>query len=144
MGKRAEICGVGQVAPGGAARLRERLPRLQAQISHHERRLGLTHDFRLFLFDGDTRLWFGFTYDGEFCTWLADLCDKSPGWLDSLFDGVWEGFPGATSPFLNAFLRQHLIGAELFFTAFPEASRHDIDKALRGREALGVLLDAIS
>jgi hypothetical protein len=143
IGRRAEFCVIAPLSEGGATRFRERLSRFQAEAPHWQRKLGVVHDFRMFLFDGDTRLWIGVTYDGDFRAYLEGLCEKTGDWLDSLFVGVWDGYPGASTPEFHAFLLEHLVAAEFFYTAFPDASRHEIEKALQGREALNALLDAV-
>ena len=105
VGKKGEISGIANLLPGGAERFRERLLQNQAEAAFWERRVGTVHDFKIFLFDNDTRLFFSIVYDGNFEPYLADIFSKAAPWLDNIFYGVIDGYKGSTDPNLIEFIR---------------------------------------
>jgi hypothetical protein len=56
IGKRSVISGILPLVPGGGPMLRERLPQFQAEAPYWEERVGTVHEFHMFLFDNDTKL----------------------------------------------------------------------------------------
>ena len=82
IGKRGELTGIGKVAANGARLFRERLPQVLAEAPYWENRIGTVHDFRIFLFDNDTRILFSIVYDGDFKAYVADLIREVSPWLD--------------------------------------------------------------
>jgi hypothetical protein len=141
IGRRGEISGIGQVAPGGAKIFREHLPQFQAEAAYWEKRVGTVHDFHIFLFDNDTRIFFTIVFDDDFKPYIADIIREASPWLDHIFLGVWEGFKGMKDPGLVEFALKHVVGAEFFYAAYPEASRRDVEKGQRVRAAFEQLLD---
>ena len=144
IGKRGELTGIGKVAPGGARIFRERLPRFQAEAAYWENRIGTAHDFRVFLFDNDTRILFTIVYDGDFKPYVADLIKEVSPWLDQIFGGVWEGYKGMNDPSVFELVRNAKVDAEFFYAAFPDVTRRDVEKSLRMSIAVNDLLDAAS
>jgi hypothetical protein len=144
IGKRGELTGIGKVAPGGARIFRERLPQFQAEAAYWENRIGTVHDFRVFLFDNDTRILFTIVYDGDFKPYVADLIKEVSPWLDQIFGGVWEGYQGMNDPGLFDLVRKAKVEAEFFYAAFPDVTRRDVEKSLRMSSAVNDLLDAAS
>jgi hypothetical protein len=142
IGKRGEFTVIGKVTPGGARIFRERLPQFQAEAAYWENRIGTVHDFRIFLFDNDTRILFTIVFDGDFKPYLADLIREVTPWLDRIAVGVWEGYKGFKDPGLEELLRNCVVEAEFFYAAFPEATCRDVEKALRVSNAFEQLLDA--
>jgi hypothetical protein len=144
IGKRGELTGIGKVTRDGARIFRERLPQFQAEAAYWENRIGTVHDFRVFLFDNDTRILFTIVFDGEFKPYVEDLIREVTPWLDQIFGGVWDGYEGMKDPGLVQFVLNAVIEAEFFYAAFTEATRRDVEKSLRVSRAVNELLDAAS
>jgi|SRR5215831_9820508 len=66
IGRRAEISGIFPITAEGARIFRQRLPRFQAEAAYWEERIGTVHNFCMFVFDNDTRIFFNVLYDGDF------------------------------------------------------------------------------
>jgi hypothetical protein len=141
IGKRGEISGIFPLVPGGARMLRERLPQFQAEAAYWEERVGTVHDFRMFLLDNDTKLFFSIVFDGDFKPYIDDILNKAGHWLDSIFLGPVDGYKGTNDPGLREWIGKHVIGAEFFFASYPEATCRDVKKALRVQGAFEHLLD---
>ena len=144
IGKRGELTGIGRVAPGGAKIFRERLLQFQAEAAYWENRIGTVHDFRVFLFDNDTRIMFTIVFDGDFKPYVQDLIKEVTPWLDQIFGGVWEGYKGMKDAGILELVDNAEVEAEFFYAAFPDATRRDVEKALRISSAVNELLDAAS
>lgn len=144
IGKRGELTGIGKVAPGGAKLFRERLAQNQAEAAYWEKRIGTVHEFRVFLFDNDTRILFTIVYDGDFKPYVEDLKNDVAPWMDSIFGGVWEGYKNFHDPGLMDFILNATITAEFFYTPYPDVSCRDIEKMQRLSSAVGEMLDAAS
>jgi hypothetical protein len=144
IGKRGELTGIGKVTPDGAHIFRERLPQFQAEAEYWEKRIGTVHDFRVFLFDNDTRILFTIVYDGDFKPYVEDLLNEVSPWMDMIFGGVWEGYKNFKDLGLMELIRNAQITAEFFYAAYPEVSRRDVEKMQRMSHAVGELLDAAS
>jgi hypothetical protein len=144
IGKRGELTGIGKVTPDGARIFRERLPQFQAEAPYWENRIGTVHDFRVFLFDNDTRILFTIVFDGDFKPYVQDLIKEVTPWLDQIFGGIWEGYKGMKDPGLFALVHNAQVEAEFFYAAFPDATRRDVEKSLRMSSAVNELLDAAS
>jgi len=142
IGKRGELTGIGKVTPDGARIFRERLPQFQAEAAYWEKRIGTVHDFRVYLFDNDTRLLYSIMFDGDFKPYIADLIREVSPWLDQIFGGVWEGYKGTRDPGFAELVLNSVFDAEFFYAAYPEATRRDVEKALRVSNAFEQLLDA--
>jgi hypothetical protein len=142
IGKRGELTGIGKVAPGGAKLFRERLAQFQAEAAYWENRIGTVHDFRVFLFDNDTRILFTIVFDGDFKPYVEDLQQYVTPWLDQIFGGVWEGYKSMNDPGIFDLVHNSQITAEFFYAAFPDISRRDIEKMHRLSGAVSELLDA--
>src|SRR6202161_2694468 len=139
IGKRGELTGIGNVAPGGAKVFRERLPQFQAEAAYWEKRIGTVQSFRVFLFDNDTRILFTIVYDGDFKPYVEDLIKEVSPWLDQIFGSIWEGYNGMKDPGLVKFVLDAVVDAEFFYAAFPEATRRDVEKSLRVSSAVNAL-----
>jgi hypothetical protein len=142
IGKRGELTLIGQVAPGGAALFRERLPQFQAAAGWWEDRVGTVADFRLLLFDNDTRILFTLTFDGDFKPYLVDLATKASEWLDGIFVGVVEGYKGLHDPGVAEFIVSLVHTAEFFYVSNSDVSVRDVQKMKRLSQAVSDLLDA--
>ena len=102
------------------------------------------HDFRVFLFDNDTRILFTIVFDGDFKPYVEDLIKEVTPWLDQIFGGVWEGYKGMKDTGILGLVHNAKVEAEFFYAAFPDATRRDVEKALRVSSAVNELLDAAS
>jgi hypothetical protein len=144
IGKKGEISGIGKVAPGGAKIFRERLSQIQAEAGYWEKRVGTVHDFRVLLFDSDTRILFTIVFDGDFKPYIKDILKEAGPWLDQIFVGVWDGFKGSNDPESVERLLGLAVEAELFFVANPDVTVRDVAKMYRLSTAVNELLDAAS
>jgi len=144
VGKKGEISGIAKLLPGGAKIFRERLAQNQAEAPYWEARVGTVHDFKIFLLDNDTKLFFSIVYDGNFEPYLSDIFSKAGPWLDNIFGGVVDGYKGVSDPGIKEFLGPLLIQADFFYTHRPELSCHDIDRADRLAKAVDAFLEAAS
>jgi len=141
IGKRGVISGIVPLVPGGAGMFRDRLPQFQAEAPYWEDRIGTAHEFIMFLFDNDTKLYFSVIFDGDFKPYIDDFVNKGGPWFDSLFMGVVDGYKKMSDPGFLGWFGQFLIGGEFFYASYPEATRRDVEKALRVSNAFEYLLD---
>jgi hypothetical protein len=141
IGRRSEISGIFPVTPEGARIFRERLPQIQAEAPYWEERVGTVHDFRMFAFDNDTRIFFTVVFDGDFKPYIVDLINKASPWFDKMFLGVLDGFIGMKDPGFSEWIGKYLIGAEFFYASNPDATRRDVVKGQRVLNAFEHLLD---
>jgi hypothetical protein len=144
IGKRGELTGIGRVTPEGARIFRERLPQFQAEAAYWESRIGTVHDFRVFLFDNDTRILFTIVYDGDFRPYVADLIREVTPWLDHIFGGVWDGYKSMSDPSIVELVKRSKVDAEFFYAAYPHVTCRDIEKMQRLSKAVTEMLDAAS
>src|ERR1700733_4433155 len=140
IGKKGEISGIGKLAPNGARIFRERLPQIQAEAGYWETRVGTVHDFRVMLFDNDTRILFTIVFDGDFKPYIKDILAEAAPWLDQIFVGVWEGFKGSNDPESVERLLGCAVQAELFFVANPDVTVREITKMQRLSNAVTEML----
>ncbi|MGA9673083.1 MAG: hypothetical protein WBQ94_28045 [Terracidiphilus sp.] len=143
-GKKGEITVIANLLPGGARIFRERLAQLQDEAWHYESMVGTVDNFRVFLFDNDTRMCATVVYDGDFKPYLQDIFSKAAEWLDRIFVGVVEGFEGSNAPGTVDFIKQNAIETDLFFVSNPDLSVRDIARMKRVSVAVSELLDAAS
>ena len=144
IGKRGELTLIGNVAPGGAKLFRERLPQFQAEAAYWEERVGTVHEFRVMLFDNDTRFIATVVYDGDFKPYLVDITTQAHPWLNKLAVGVLDGFPGLGDPKAAEWIESVLIPADFFYASNPDVSVRDIKKLKQLGTAFNQMLDAAS
>lgn len=144
IGKRGELTLIAKLTANGAELFRERLPQFQAEAAWWEARVGTVHDFRVVLFDDDTRLLFSLTYDGDYKPYLLDLTARAVEWLDGMFVGVVEGFQGLRSANTASFFASVAYPADFFYASNPEVSVRDVMKMTQIARAVSDLLDAAS
>jgi len=142
IGKRGEIHVIGTVLPGGAKLFRERVGRFQAEAGYWESRIGTVHDFRVVLFDNDTRILVSAVYDGDFVPYLADVVSNAGAWFDMLMPGVWDGYTHAADPATVKLIEGQAYTADAFYAANPDLSIKDIAKMRRLARAANETLDA--
>ena len=145
VGRKAEVTTIFNLLPGGAAALRKRLPQLQDEAFVFEPRVGTVDNFRIIIIDDDTRLIATVVYDGDFQPYVADILKFAGPWLDRIFDGVVDGYPGAGDPAGAApFVLANAYTAGIFFHHNPALSTRDVAKMARLSVAVGEFLDAAS
>jgi len=144
IGKRGELTLIAKLAKDGAKLFRERLPKFQAEAGYWESKVGTVEDFRLVLFDDDTRVLFSLTYDGDFKPYLVDIASAAHEWLDGMFVGVIEGYKGLSDPGTPAFITGLAYTADFYYVGNPDVSVRDVQKLKRLSAAVSELLDAAS
>jgi hypothetical protein len=142
IGKKAEVSGIGKVAPGGAKLFRERLPQILAEGGYYETRVGTVHDFRVTLIDNDTRLLWTIVYDGDLKPYIEDIVREAAPWLAMIFVGVWDGLKEVTVESVVELLRGSAFECDVFFVSNPDVTVRDVAKMQRLSTAVNELLDA--
>lgn len=142
IGKRGEIHVIGKVLPGGANLFRERIARFQAEAGYWEHRIGTVHDFRVVLFDNDTRILVSAVYDGDFVPYLSDVVTQAGAWFDMLMPGVWEEYTCAADPATAKLIERQAYTADAFYASNPDLTIKDIAKLRRLSNAVNEMLDA--
>ncbi|MFT3794851.1 hypothetical protein [Flavobacterium sp.] len=144
MGKRGELTMIGNLTPGGAELFRKRLPQFQAESNYWETRVGTVQNFRIVIFDNDTRYILTVVYDGDFEPYVRDIGQFAGPWLDAVATGVLEDYPGSTNPGMIKFVKDRLLPAEFFWAANSEVTVRDIIKMQKLHKSFGEVLDAMS
>jgi hypothetical protein len=145
IGKRGELTMIGNVLRGGAELFRQRLPQFQAEAAYWEGRVGTVQDFRILLFDNDTRFLLLLVYDGDFKPYLNDIATQAGLWLDKIAPGVLEGYPGSISdPRAAEWVVNLMHPAEFFYVGSPDVTVRDVKKMQRLSNAVRDFLDAAS
>ena len=145
VGRKSEFSGFGKLTPNGAKILRERMPKIMSEAGLFLARTGTVHDFRVALFDNDTRILFTVVYDGDLTAYVEDITREAWELLDHILAGVWEGFTSARDrKTFSKFLDTSSFGAELFFVSNPNVTVRDVAKIRRISSAVNELLDAAS
>ncbi|GLU55180.1 hypothetical protein Dfri01_46410 [Dyadobacter frigoris] len=142
IGKRGELTMIGNVLPGGAEIFRKRLPQFQAEAAYWEGRVGTVQDFRILLFDNDTRFLLLLVYDGDFKPYLNDITTQASEWLDAVATDVLEGYPGLKNPGAAEWVMSLMHPAEFFYVGTPNSTVRDVLKMEKMSQALSNLLDA--
>lgn len=144
IGKRGELTMIGNVLPGGAELFYQRVGQFQAESNYYETRVGTVQDFRIFLFDNDTRFVLTVVYDGDFKPYLDDISTHAGPWLDALGHGILEGYPGMSSPKVGEWVLSLLVPASFFWASNSEYSVRDIKKMAKTYRAVNELLDSVA
>jgi hypothetical protein len=120
----------------------DRVKAVMAAIDSYAKRLappgsligiGTIHFVRWLLIDGDRRLVLLSDYDGSWENYIAEFAEM----ILSGLDAIWEtsfGYPPDGARDLAAFkrfLRAHQVPAEVFYSAYPDATTLNIGNALR-------------
>lgn len=145
VGNRSEFTLVADVVqPDGASRFRERASKAQAEAAYWEGRLGTVHDLRIVLINDDKQFLFAATYSDDFKPYVADVAKFATPWIDYMFMGVAEGFPGMASPDALEYLAAHQVEAQVWYgSPNPDATPRDITRSLQVSGAVDALLDAV-
>lgn len=145
VGRKAEVTTIFRLLPGGADVLRSRLPQLQDESFVFEPQVGTVDNFRIIVIDDDTRVMATVVYDGDFQPYVADILKFAGPWLDRIFDGVVDGYPGAANPEAAAkFVLDNAYTATIFFHGNHDVSTRDVAKMKRLSAAVTEFLDAAS
>ncbi|MBA3946557.1 MAG: hypothetical protein H0X37_18585 [Herpetosiphonaceae bacterium] len=103
------------------------------------------HFARWVIIDNDTRLLFTSNFDGSWDDYIDEFIEKAADGLDAIWSNC-EGFPDGGSRNRDAFkayVRGHQFTADLFYSAYPDATVKNIGKALRVEKSFEDLLDAM-
>jgi hypothetical protein len=144
VGNRAEFTLIAPVSqPDGPAIFRERVKKAQIEAGYWEGRLGTVHDLRICLINDGTHLLFAATYSDEFKPYLLDVIRFATPWIDHIFSGVAEGFPGLASDDAIPYIQKYQVESDLWYgSPTPDLSPRDIAKGHRVSQAFDQLLDA--
>ena len=152
-GVRNELSVFLKVKPGHEKQIREVLSNLSGEAAGLAReavvKVGTLHDARQVLFDNDTRLMIGTSFDGSWDVYIEDFARTSILDLWAKFLIHCEGYPDQGAPPLNLFqtkefLTAHQVTAAAYIGRYPEATVKDILKALRVQTVFQQLLDEAS
>ncbi|MFD5792934.1 hypothetical protein ACFWIO_05220 [Streptomyces diastatochromogenes] len=146
VGNRAEFTLVAPVIqPDGPAVFRDRAKKAQIEAPYWEGRLGTVHDLRVCLNNNDQQLLLAATYSDEFMPYVRDVIRFAGPWIDYIFTGVAEGYPGmkSTDEALQ-YITKYQVEAGIWYGGpDPEATPRDITKSLRVSNAFNQLLDTV-
>src|SRR5260221_12106141 len=152
-GVRNEVSVFLKVKPGDEKQSREVLSSLSGEALGLAReavvKVGTLHDARQVLFDNDTRLMIGTSFDGNWDIYIDDFARTSILDLWDKFLIHCEGYPdrGAAPlslPEIKEFLTSHQVTAAAYIGRYPEATVSQILKALRVQVVFQQLLDEAS
>ncbi len=144
VGNRSEFTLIAPVVqPNGADLFRERAVKAQAEAAYWEGQLGTVHDLRVVLINNDTQFLFGATYSDEFKPYVADVAKFATPWIDYMFVGVAEGFPGMAAPEALDYLVKHQVEAQVWYASNADATPRDITRSLHVTGAVNTLLDSV-
>jgi hypothetical protein len=147
-GVQTEFTIIANVKPGGAEVLRERGvramtdPERRAASTKGAQQIGTVHNFRVALFDNDTRHLFASVFDGDWDAYIDDF-GSDPFFAEAL-DNTWEGtegYPGIHSPAVKNWLVAHQVPALTFTSTYPDLTARQILKDQRVNEAFQAVLD---
>ncbi|MEU1161129.1 hypothetical protein ABZ372_10240 [Streptomyces sp. NPDC005921] len=141
IGKKGELTIITPLTPNGGKIFRERVASIQAQAGYWETKVGTVDNFRILLFDNDTRMLITLVYDGDFKPYLADIGRAQP-WLDEIFGEIVEGYNGYDDPGTPELVISRSYSADLYFHATSDSSVHDVKRMKRLGDALSEVLDA--
>ncbi|MFF4796853.1 hypothetical protein ACFY1U_00370 [Streptomyces sp. NPDC001351] len=144
VGEVAEITVLLDAKPGGAERFRRNAAKIQDDAFHYEKLVGTVHDFRVTFINNDTQVVGAVTYDGDFKPYMADIFANAGPWFDEMFDGVIEGYPGASDPGIVNWLAPKIVEADMWYASNPSMTVEDTAKAQKVSEAFNALLDAVA
>ncbi|MGW1000585.1 hypothetical protein [Streptomyces sp. NPDC002520] len=144
VGEVAEITVLFDAKPGGAERFHQNAAKIQDDAFRYEKVVGTVHDFRVTFINNDTQVIGAVTYDGDFKPYMADIFANAAPWFDEMFEGVVEGWPGATSPNIVDWLVTKIVEADMWYASNPTMTVEDTTKAQKVTQAFNALLDTAS
>ena len=131
------------IKPGRVDQLRAVLNGLNTGSTSPIAIISTIHFARWVIIDDDTRLLFTTNFDGSWDDYIDEFIDKAADGLDAIWSNC-EDFPPGGARNREAFkqyIRDHEYRADLFYTAYPDATVKDVHKALRIRQKWEALLD---
>src|SRR5713226_4668410 len=152
-GVRNELSVFLKVKPGHEKQIRAVLSSLSGEAVGLAREavvnVGTLHDARQVLFDNDTRLMIGTSFDGDWDVYIEDFARTSILDLWAKFLVHCEGYPDEAAGALSLsetkeFLTAHQVTAAAYIGRYPEATVKEILKALRVQTVFQKLLDEAS
>ncbi len=141
VGNKAEFTLLAPVTSGGAALFRQRTAKLQTEAAYWEGHVGTVHDIRVALVNEDKHVLFAATYSQEFEPYLQDVIRFATPWIDYMFVGVVEGFPGLTHPEAIPYITKYQVESSVWYASNENASVRDTTKALKLLNTFEELLD---
>jgi hypothetical protein len=141
-GEVSEFTVIVPMKEGGGAKLRAILAAQGGRFALADK-VGSVHDMRFVLLDGDTKLLFATTYDGDWESYINDFATLIPDALDLLFSEA-QGWPGIRSPQVKDYIVKYQITASAWHVAYPDATVAKIRRGQRIAAAVDGLLDAAS
>jgi hypothetical protein len=142
VGNKAEFTLIAPVAPGGAEIFRERAAKGQIEAAYWEGKLGTVHDVRICLINNDTQIMFAATYSDEFKPYVVDVIKFATPWIDHMFTGVGEGYPGLASAEAVPYIQKYQVQANVWYASNEDATVRDVARGQNVLKAFGELLDA--
>ena len=140
-GNKSEFTFIAPLLPGGADLFRKRAAKAQAEAAYWEGKLGTVHDLRVCLFGDDKYVLFAATYSDEFKPYVLDVINFAAPWLDYMFLGAVEGYPGLQTAGALDFITKNQVQASLWYASNADLTPHDIAKAQKVTAAFDQLLD---
>jgi hypothetical protein len=140
VGNKAEFTLLAPLAQGGADLFRQRLSRVQTEAAYWEGRVGTVHDLRVVLI-ADRYVLFAATYSQDFKPYVLDVIKFATPWIDEMFLGVADGYPGLGSPDAIAYIQKYQVEASVWYASNEEATVRDVAKAQQLSKAFNALLD---
>ena len=141
VGKKAEFTLIAPLTADGANIFLERLPKLQAEAAYWEGKLGTVHDLRVALI-GKTHILFAATYSDDFKPYVLDVIRFATPWIDHMFVGIAEGFPGLGSPDAIEYISRYQVEANLWYASNSELTVREIARGNKVFAIFNDLLDA--
>ena len=144
-GQAHELTVILPLKPGAAERIRA--AQKDPQYAHvldqtNIDKVGTVHDFRIVIFDNDTRMLFASTFDGGWESYINDFATLIPDVIDFAFHEC-VGWPGIHSPDVKDYIVKHQITAARFYSAYPTVTVRDVWKAVKTKAALDNLRDTV-
>ena len=143
VGNRAEFTLIAPVIqPDGPAVFRERVQKAQIEAGFWEGRLGTVHDLRICLINDDTHLLFAATYSDEFKPYVSDMIYFAKPWIDHIFSGVAQDYPGPESQDAAlAYISKYQVESALWYgSPNPDLSPRDITEGMRVAQSFDQLV----
>jgi hypothetical protein len=143
VGNRAEFTLIVPVVqPDGPAILRKRMKKAQIEADYWAGHLGTVHDLRICLINDDAHLLLAATYSGEFKAYVADMIYFAKPWIDHIFSGIAEDYPGLESQDATlAYISKYQVESALWYgSPNPDLSPRDITEGMRVAQSFDQLV----
>lgn len=127
--------------PDGAKLFKEHAAKAQTEAAYWEGTVATVHDLRVGLINDDTQIFFAATYSDDFKPYVADVIKFATPWIDYMFTGVADGYPGLESEAAVPYILKYTVQASVWYASNPQASVRDITRALKVSATFDQLLD---